>query len=112
MRLLLDENVPVRLAPLIAGHNCTHVRELKWLGIPDREVAIRCAGVFDAIITLDQSFPGELADLESHPALLVVSPRSHRLPHVVEMLPGIQDALRTIRPGEIVRLFRPPSVLT
>jgi predicted nuclease of predicted toxin-antitoxin system len=112
MRLLHDENVPVRFVSDVAGHESVHVRSLGWLSMPDREIAVRATGSFDAILTLDTSFPAELVGLADHPAILVLSPRSHRLPHLQEMLPQILATLATIQPGEVVRLYRPPPVLT
>lgn len=68
MRLLHDENVPVRFVGEVIGHESTHVRSLGWLRIADREFAIRATGSFDVILTRDRTFPGELTALASHPA--------------------------------------------
>jgi hypothetical protein len=85
---------------------------LRWQSVPDRELAIRATGRYDAILTLDQSFPSEVAGLDGHPALIVLVSRSHRLTHVLELLPEILRTLSIVEPGQVVRLFRPPSVLT
>ncbi len=106
MRLLLDENIPVRLAGSLADLQLNHVRDLGWLGISDRELAIGAAGVYDVIVTLDQTFPAELTGLTGYPAIIVLSPRSHRLIHVAELLPRLREALTTIAPGEVVRISR------
>lgn len=103
--------MPVRLAEQLAPHEVRHVRDLNWQSLDDREIAVRALGQFEAIVTLDQSFPAEIAGLEASPAIVVLSPRSHRLPHMLELLPRLFETLDTLRPGQVVRLFRPPPVL-
>jgi predicted nuclease of predicted toxin-antitoxin system len=78
MRLLLDENVPLRFVFDFGEHDAEHVRRLGWLAMPDRQIAERAADQFDAILTLDQTFPQELAGLDKYPAIIVLSPSRRR----------------------------------
>jgi predicted nuclease of predicted toxin-antitoxin system len=111
MRLLLDENVPVRLALELTGHEVDHIRDVRWSGLADREIVRRAQGVYDGILTLDQTFDKELLGLEDYPAIIILVARSHRLRDVRELLPQLAAALSDLRPSRVIRISRPPAVL-
>ncbi len=65
MRVLLDENLPLDLAPLLEGHQVESVRGLGWSGLTNGELLDRAGGRFDALITMDRNIEHQqrLADL-------------------------------------------------
>ena len=58
MKILLDENLPHRLRPLIVGHNVFTVAYMNWAGIENGELlSLAAANGFEAIITKDNGMP-------------------------------------------------------
>lgn len=57
MRVLLDENVPVGLAPELTGHEVETVSGLGWSGAKNSELLRRASGQFDVLVTMDQNLP-------------------------------------------------------
>ena len=54
MKLLLDEKLPHRLRPLLAGHDVFTVAYMKWAGIENGALlALAVAEGFEALITKD-----------------------------------------------------------
>lgn len=52
-RVLLDECVDRRLAPLVEGHEVTTTHARRWLGLADRTLLDRCEGRIDVFVTVD-----------------------------------------------------------
>ena len=60
MKLLLDENLPHRLRPLLVGHDVYTVAYMKWKGIENGELLDLAANNgFDALVTNDNGMPYE-----------------------------------------------------
>ncbi len=57
MRVLLDENLPVDLAPelSVSGHEMATVIGLGWEGVRNGELLRRAASRFDAFVTMDRN---------------------------------------------------------
>ena len=53
MRILLDEDVPRRLAPLLLGHDATTVPQAGWAGVNGQLLALAASG-FDLLVTMDR----------------------------------------------------------
>ncbi len=58
MRILLDENVPVDVLPVLhaAGHRVESVNLLGWKGLGNGEVLARAVAGFDLLLTRDKDF--------------------------------------------------------
>lgn len=58
MKLLLDENMPHRLRPLLVGHDCATVTYMGWSGKRNGELlTLAAANEFEAILTNDTNIP-------------------------------------------------------
>jgi hypothetical protein len=55
VRVLLDEQLPQDLAPLLTGHDVRTVREQGWAGIKNGELLRRAGVEFQAFITMDRN---------------------------------------------------------
>ena len=102
MRILLDEDVPRRLASLLVGHTVTTVPQAGWAGVKNGRLLSLAGSRFDAFVTMDRNLEFQ-QNLDRLPvAVLVVIAASNRLEHLVPLLPDILRALadlpaRTLR---------------
>ena len=53
MKVLLDENLPRKLADHLKGHECRTVSERGWAGKKNGELLSLAETEFDVLITLD-----------------------------------------------------------
>src|SRR5262249_12805371 len=105
MRILLDEQLPRRLARHIRGHHVRTVQQQSWSGLRNGELLRRAAASgFEVFVTADRnlSFQQNLAEVELGVVVLVA--RSNRLDDLLPLVPAILTALQDIRPGEIRRV--------
>lgn len=75
MRFLVDENLPPRLATLLAesGHDAVHVRDLDARSAPDSEIVDLAAAEDRVIISADTDFGALLAEARAMaPSVLLV----------------------------------------
>lgn len=104
MRVLIDENLPRKLAGYLPGHDCRTVAECGWAGRKNGELLSLAASSFDVLLTLDKSVPYQ-QDLSSGSiAVLIIRARSNR---IQDLLPCVQECLagiERIRPGEVIRV--------
>jgi predicted nuclease of predicted toxin-antitoxin system len=101
VRVLLDEQVPIGLASLLAGHDARTVVGMGWSGIKNGELLKRAASVFDAFVTMDRNLQNQ-QNLASLPfGVLLIRAPSNRLRDLLPMVPMILAALPKLRPGEL-----------
>ena len=96
MRILLDEDVPRRLGPLLVGHEVSTVPHSGWAGIKNGKLLALAATRFDVFMTMDQNleFQQNLATLPI--TVLVVEALSNRMEHLVSLVPAILRELNQI----------------
>ena len=108
MRVLLDECLPRNLKREVQGHEVTTVPEMGWAGKKNGELLRLAASRFDAFVTIDQGIPFQqnLAALTQGTTLGVVTlaAPSNRLEALRPLLPRLHEALRTLQPGQIIRV--------
>ena len=104
MRVLLDEQLPVGLVPLLQNHDVETVVGRGWAGIKNGELLWRMRGAYDALITMDQGieFQQDLPDLPF--GVLLLRAPSSRIADLRGLVPAIIDALPALAPGQIRRV--------
>ena len=104
MRLLLDECVPKRLKRELPDHDARTVQDLGWAGIKNGALLRLANGQFDALLTVDQGieYQQNLSGL-SISVVVMVAP-SNDIDDIRPLLPGVEEALAKLRPGEIIRV--------
>jgi len=109
MKILIDENLPRKLAAYLTGHQCRTVAECGWAGKNNGELLSLAERLFDVLLTLDKSLPDQ-QDISPHRiAILIVRARSNR---IADLLPCIPDCLATlgrIQPGAVIRVGSVPQ---
>jgi hypothetical protein len=102
VRVLLDEQVPVGLAPLLIGHEAETVTGMGWTGVQNGELLRRTAGAgFVGLLTMDRNlqFQQNLSLLPF--GVLLVRAPSNRLRDVTPLLPAILTAIPKLEPGQL-----------
>ncbi|MCA0240462.1 MAG: DUF5615 family PIN-like protein [Proteobacteria bacterium] len=104
MRILLDESLPHDLAPLIAGHEVSTVREEGWSGVKNGKLLALAATRFDASLTADRNleFQQNLARLPI--AVIVLVARKNRIQDIEPLLPELQQLLNHLPPTTLRKL--------
>ena len=109
MRILLDENLPRKLAGHLIGHTCRTVVECGWSGKKNGELLGLADPHFDVLLTLDKNLPYQQNLDTKRIAVLIVRARSNR---IQDLLPVVQEclaALESIQPQQVVRVGSLPQ---
>ena len=108
MRILLDECVNHRLRNYLPGHEVESARFAGFGGLKNGELlqAAEAAG-FEVVLTVDRGFQYEQNLAGRKVAVIVFSTRSIALKDLLPHVPACLGRVRTIKPGEIVRLPSP-----
>ena len=104
MRLLLDECVPKRLKRELPGHEVQTVQNMGWAGIKNGALLKLAAGQFDALLTVDQGieYQQNLSGLSI--SVVVMLAASNDVDDLRPLLPGVEQALASLRTGETMRV--------
>ena len=114
MRVLLDENVPRKLARAFApGCDVTTVQQHGWSGVLNGELLRRADAEFEAFVTLDRGieYQQDLADLSIR--IAIVRAFSNTLDDPLPLVPSTPSALEGWLPrgpgpgGGLTRRCRP-----
>src|ERR1700722_17259811 len=97
MKLLLDENLPHRLRPLLVGHEVFTVTYMKWNGIGNgRLLALAAANGFDALITKDNGMPYEQNAATIPCAIVVLKAPSNAISDIEPLVGELLGRLETL----------------
>jgi predicted nuclease of predicted toxin-antitoxin system len=104
MKILLDENLPRKLARHFSGHECRTVVECGWAGKKNGELLGLADPKFDVLLTLDKNLPYQQNLDTTRIAVLIVRARSNRIQDLLPVIPECLTALESIQPQQVVRV--------
>lgn len=107
MRVLLDEQLPRRLARELVGHDVRTTQQQGWAGIGTGELLRHAAATgFDVFVTGDQNLPFQQNLGRSRIAVIVlIAPiNSVAIEDLRPLLPKLLTAIRRSRPGKMERV--------
>jgi hypothetical protein len=105
VKILLDENLPHRLRPLLIGHDVFTVAFMKWKGVQNGELlALAAADGFDVVITKDTGMPYEQNMEELPCSIVVLVAPTNELDDIRPLVPGLLDRLKTLPERSFTRL--------
>lgn len=104
MRILLDENLPRKLAAHLIGHECRTVVQCGWSGEKNGDLLALADPLFDALFTLDKSLPYQQNLDTKRIAVLIVRARSNRIQDLLPFLPECLAAFARIQPRQVIRI--------
>jgi hypothetical protein len=105
LRILIDESLPIALAPEFPGHDVTTVRAQRWLGLRNG-VLLRAAvrEGFDVIVTADKALRYQ-QNLSAIGIAVILLTRVHnRMLELRPLVPLVLIALETVRKGELIEI--------
>ena len=101
MRVLLDENLPRDLVPLLAGHSVLTVKGLGWAGLTNGELLERAGGAIDAFITMDSNLQSQQRLEGLSFGVVVIHARSNRMADLLPVVGLALAALLELAPGTV-----------
>lgn len=104
MKLLLDECVVHDLKRDLVGHEVSTVVEAGFGGLENGELLRAASGNFDVLITVDQNLPHQQNIGSLQIAVLILMAEGITYPDLKPLVPQVLAALRTIKPGELLRV--------
>ena len=100
MRVLLDGNVPSKLAKLLSGHDARTIHQEGWSNLSNGALLDAASNKYAVFVTLDQNLSYQ-QNLRDRPlAVIVLRARSNRLEHVELLVPALLKAIPIARKGE------------
>ena len=109
MKVLIDENLPRKLAGHLKGHECRTVAECGWAGKKNGELLSLAKPQFDVLLTLDKNIPYQQDLKLGRIAILIVRAPSNRIQDLLPVIPDCLVALQSIKPGQVVRIGNHPT---
>jgi len=104
MRVLLDEMVSRKLAGQLGEHEVTTVQRQGWAGLTNGHLLDAIDALFDVFITMDKGIRHQQRLADRAFGVIEVRARSNDIDDVLPLVPQILDALRAIKPGDIVTI--------
>lgn len=104
MNLLLDEQLPRQLGPLLGGHEVATVQQMGWDGKQNGELLALARSRFDAFVTLDRNLEYQQSITDEDVPILVVIVRKNRLDYLEPLVPEILRALDDSKRGQITHI--------
>lgn len=105
MKVLLDECLPNRLKRELRGHEVKRVQEMGWAGIKNGAlIGLMQAAQVDVFVTIDGSLEYQQNLSAINLAIVVLQAPDNTFDTLRQLMPAVQDALRTIKAGAIIHL--------
>lgn len=94
MRILLDENLPWQLGPLLTGHDSRTTAGMGWGGVKNGKLLIQAEKHFDIFLTVDKGFAHEQNLKKFTIAVFLLRARRNSLKWLQPLVPAILEAAR------------------
>ncbi|MBI3388599.1 MAG: DUF5615 family PIN-like protein [Deltaproteobacteria bacterium] len=105
MRVLLDEQLPRRLAPELKGHEVLTVQQQGWAGLKNGELLRRAADEgFEVFITGDQNLEFQQNLARARVGVVVLVAPSNALEDLHPLVPSLLAAIHRSLPGQVARV--------
>lgn len=104
MRILLDESLPRKLAFELTGHELQTVQKRGWAGLENGELLRTASEEFQVLLTGDQNLEFQQNPERLPIAIIVLVAVNNRIETIRPLVPQVLEALKSIRPGQLVRV--------
>ena len=107
MRVLLDEHLPHRLRRLFEPEvEVLTVAQLGWKGTRNGALIRAAETDFEVLVTMDQGIPHQQNLDGVKCGIVLLEARSNRYEDLAPPMDSVNDVLKRIQPGEIVRVAK------
>lgn len=103
-RLLLDEQLPVRLKHAVTDHYVRAVRDMQWRGLSNGALLARAESEFDVFVTMDTAIRFQQSVAGRSIGVLVIRAFSNSLPELRPHAHRISAAASRVVPGQVLVL--------
>lgn len=104
MNVLLDECLPRRLKRELPGHAVSTVPEMGWAGTKNGALLHLAETTFEVFVTIDQNVAYQQNLRSVVLGIVILVAANNRLETLRPLMPQVAVALRTIQPGDLVRI--------
>jgi predicted nuclease of predicted toxin-antitoxin system len=104
MRILLDESVPRKLAFELTAHETQTVQKRGWAGLKNGALLRAASQEFEVLVTADSNLEFQQNPATLPIALIVLLAVNNRVETLRPLVPDVMEALKTIQPGQLVRV--------
>lgn len=109
MHILFDECMPRKLRRALPAHAVRTIREMGWSGKKNGELLALMTGQgFEVLLTVDQNLRYQQNLAAADVAVVVRIARTNRTVDLLPVIPDVERALATIRPGDVVEVPTSP----
>jgi len=109
MRILLDESLPRKLALELSGHDAQSVQKRGWSGLKNGALLREASQEFEVLLTGDQNLEFQQNLMTLPIAIIVMVAVNNRIETLRPLILDVLEALRTIQPGQLVRIGAEPA---
>lgn len=107
MRVLLDEQLPKRLARELIGHGVRTVQQQGWAGLTNGELLARAVeDGFELFITADRNLEFQQNLTDSPLGVILLVAKSIAIEDLSPLVPSVLAAMPAIAAGQIIRIDR------
>ncbi len=108
MKILLDECLPIDFRHSFPTHEA---HTAQWAGLKGKSNgellrAAELAG-YDVLLTVDQGIPQQQRRRGRKLAIILIRARTNQIEDLLPLVDAILEALRSIQPGQVVRIPEP-----
>jgi predicted nuclease of predicted toxin-antitoxin system len=105
MRVLLDEQLPRRLARELTGHDVRTVQQVGWSGLKNGELLRRAADEgFKVFLTADLNLQFQQNLARARVAVVVLAASSNKFEDLLPLIPRALEAISRSVAGQVIQV--------
>ena len=108
MRVLLDEDIPIRLTLHFQANVEVETVEYRgWKGLKNGALLRAAQDHIDLLVTTDNNLPNQQPLERFDLAVVILRPRSKRFADLLQLFPQVEISLESVQPGKCLRIYPP-----
>jgi predicted nuclease of predicted toxin-antitoxin system len=105
VRVLLDEQLPRQLSPILTGHDVRTVQQESWAGLKNGALLDAAeAAAFAVLVTGDQNLQFQQNLTNRRLGVVVLCAPSNALEDLLPPVPAALKAIAQVAPGQVIRV--------
>ena len=105
MLVLLDEQLPRQLVPLLTGHDVRTVQQQSWAGLKNGQLLdVAEAAGFTVLVTGDRNLQFQQNLARRQLGVVVLCGVSNALEDLAALVPAAINAIDVVQPGQVLRV--------